>query len=131
MALPEVLIVDDDQLIRAMVRDALIDVPCDIREADSGDAALAAIAERNPAVVLLDLVMPGKSGLDVLKSLKGRASRVLVLSALDTEALVQQALASGAHGFLAKPIHPLDVQNLVRGALEAASRPPGATGMEG
>ena len=70
MALPEVLIVDDDQLIRAMVRDALSDVPCEIREADSGDAALAVIAERNPAVVLLDLVMPGKSGLDVLKSLE-------------------------------------------------------------
>ena len=132
MALPEVLIVDDDQLIRAMVRDALIDVPCDIREADSGDAALAAIAERNPAVVLLDLVMPGKSCLDVLKSLKGKPTRVLVLSALDTEALVQQALAGGAHGFLAKPIHPLDVQNLVRGALEAAhSRPPGATTLGG
>ena len=120
MALPEVLIVDDDQLIRAMVRDALGDVPCEIREADSGDAALAAIAERSPAVVLLDLVMPGKSGLEVLKTLKGGTARVLVLSALDTEALVQQALAGGAHGFLSKPIHPLDVQNLVRGALEAA-----------
>lgn len=120
MALPEVLIVDDDQLIRAMVRDALIDVPCEIREAESGDAALAAIAERKPAVVLLDLVMPGKSGLEVLKSLQGQGSRVLVLSALDTEGLVQQALASGAHGFLSKPIHPLDVQNMVRGALEAA-----------
>lgn len=120
MALPEVLIVDDDQLIRAMVRDALIDVPCEIREAESGDAALAAIAERKPAVVLLDLVMPGKSGLEVLTSLQGQGSRVLVLSALDTEGLVQQALASGAHGFLSKPIHPLDVQNMVRGALEAA-----------
>jgi len=120
MALPEVLIVDDDQLIRAMVRDALSDVPCEIREASSGDAALAAIAERSPAVVLLDLVMPGKSGLEVLKTIKGGKSRVLVLSALDTEALVQQALAGGAHGFLSKPIHPLDVQNLVRGALEAA-----------
>ncbi len=120
MALPEVLIVDDDQLIRAMVRDALSDVPCEIREADSGDAALAVIAERKPAVVLLDLVMPGKSGLDVLKSLQGKSIRVLVLSALDTEALVQKALASGAHGFLPKPIHPLDVQNLVRGALEAS-----------
>lgn len=119
MALPEVLIVDDDHLIRAMVRDALSDVPCEIREADSGDAALAVIAERTPAVVLLDLVMPGKSGLDVLQSIKGKGTRVLVLSALDTEALVQQALARGAHGFLAKPIHPLDVQNLVRGALEA------------
>lgn len=120
MPLPEVLIVDDDQLIRTMVRDALIDVPCEIREADSGDSALHAIAERNPAVVLLDLVMPGKSGLEVLSSLKGTRTRVLVLSALDTEALVQQAMASGAHGYLSKPIHPLDVQSLVRGALEAA-----------
>ncbi|MDP2274527.1 MAG: response regulator [Archangium sp.] len=123
MALPEVLIVDDDQLIRTMVRDALIDVPCEIREADSGDSALAAIAQRNPAVVLLDLVMPGKSGLEVLKLLKGRPTRVVVLSALDTEGLVQQAMADGAHGFLSKPIHPLDVQSLVRGALEAAASP--------
>jgi two-component system, chemotaxis family, chemotaxis protein CheY len=119
MSLPEVLIVDDDQLIRAMVRDALADVPCEVREADSGDAALAAIEQRKPAVVLLDLVMPGKSGLEVLKLLKGVGPRVLVLSALDTEALMQQAMSMGAHGFLAKPIHPLDVQNLVRGALES------------
>jgi two-component system chemotaxis response regulator CheY len=118
MSLPEVLIVDDDQLIRAMVRDALADVPCEVREADSGDAALAAIEQRKPAVVLLDLVMPGKSGLEVLKLIEGAGPRVLVLSALDTEALMQQAMSMGAHGFLAKPIHPLDVQNLVRGALE-------------
>ncbi len=122
MALPEVLVVDDDQLIRAMVRDALADVPCEVREADSGDAALAAIAERRPAVVLLDLVMHGKSGLEVLRDLQGKnGPRVLVLSALDTEALVQQALSLGAHGFLGKPIHPLDVQNLVRAELEAAA----------
>lgn len=119
MALPEVLIVDDDQLIRAMLRDALADVPCELREADSGDAALAAIEERRPAVVLLDLMMPGKSGLEVLKQINGKGSRVIVLSALDTEALVQQAMADGAAGFLPKPIHPLDVESVVRGALEA------------
>ena len=122
MALPEVLVVDDDQLIRAMVRDALADVPCEVREVDSGDAALAVIAQRAPAVVLIDLVMPGKSGLEVLKELQGKGGpRVLVLSALDAEPLVQQALSLGAHGFLSKPIHPLDVQNVVRAALEAAS----------
>lgn len=119
---PEVLVVDDDQLIRTMVRDALSDVPCEIREADSGDAALSIVSrEKPPAVVLLDLMMPGKSGLDVLTRIAER-SRVLVMSALDTEALVQQALKAGAHGFLAKPIHPLDVQNLVRAALEAPGR---------
>lgn len=121
MTQPQVLVVDDDQLIRAMVRDALSDVPCDIREADSGDAALRLVEQQKPALVLLDLVMPGKSGLEVLSSI-AKMSRVLVMSALDTESLVQQAMKAGAHGFLPKPIHPLDVQNLVRAALESASR---------
>lgn len=126
MSLPEVLIVDDDRLLRTMVKDALSDVPCTVREADSGDAALNAITEREPAVVVLDLVMPGKSGLEVLKALKpkGLKTRILVLSSLDTEALVQQAMADGAHGYLAKPIHPLDVQNVVRAALEAVGGSP-------
>lgn len=124
MALPDVLVVDDDQLIRAMVRDALADVPCSIHEADSGDTALAFISDRRPAVVLLDLVMPGKSGLEVLRQLGPKRPRIVVLSALDSEALVQQAMASGAHGFLGKPIHPLDVQNMVRAALEAAEVQP-------
>lgn len=122
MSLPEVLIVDDDRLMRVMLRDALADVPCVVTEADSGDSALAAITSRAPAVVLLDLVMPGKSGLEVLKLIKeqGIASRAIVMSALETEALVQQAMTDGATGFLSKPIHPLDVENMVRGALEAA-----------
>ncbi len=125
MSLPEVLIVDDDRLLRAMVKEALADVPCVVTEAADGDQGLKAIAERSPAVVLLDLVMPGKSGLEVLKALRATGGRrvVLVLSALDSEALVHQAMADGAHGYLAKPIHPLDLRNLVRGALEALGDP--------
>jgi two-component system chemotaxis response regulator CheY len=126
MSLPEVLIVDDDKLLRTMVREALADVPCLVTEAEDGDQGLAAIAARAPAVVLLDLVMPGKSGLEVLKALQGRGPRpvVLVLSALDSEALVQKALADGAQGYLPKPIHPLDLRNLVRGALEGVRGAP-------
>lgn len=119
----DVLIVDDDRLLRTMLADALADVPCTVREASSGDAALAAIAEKPPQVVLLDLVMPGKSGLDLLKTLSAKYPdmRVIVISSLDTESLVQQARSDGAHGFLSKPFHPLDVQNVVRAALEAAA----------
>ena len=123
MALPQVLIVDDDQLMRVMLKDALADVPCVITEADSGTAGLARAAEVKPAVMLLDLVMPGLSGMDLL----GRVTRdfphtaVVVLSSLDSESLVQQALDSGARGYLVKPFHPLDVQNLVRGVLEGHS----------
>ncbi len=122
MALPDVLIIDDDRLLRAMLREALSDIPCAVREADSGDSALAEIAKQEPAVMLLDLIMPGRSGLELLKTLTSRGvkTRILVISSLDTESLVQQALADGAHGFLVKPFHPLEVQNVVRGALEAA-----------
>ncbi|MBM4776316.1 MAG: response regulator [Archangiaceae bacterium] len=122
MSTPDVLIVDDDRLLRTMLKDALADVPCTVREADSGDAALAAVADKKPAVMLLDLIMPGKSGLDLLKTFSQQKlpMRIVVISSLDTESLVQQALADGAHGFLSKPFHPLDVQNVVRAALEAA-----------
>lgn len=122
MPTPDVLIVDDDRLLRTMLKDALADVPCTVREADSGDAALAAVAEKKPAVMLLDLIMPGKSGLDLLKTFSQQKlpMRIVVISSLDTESLVQQALSDGAHGFLSKPFHPLDVQNVVRAALEAA-----------
>ncbi len=123
-SLPEVLIVDDDRMMRVMLREALADVPCSITEAESGDAALHLITDRQPAVVLLDLIMPGKSGLDVLRALKTSvarpSSRILVLTALDSEPLVQQAMSDGAFGFLTKPLHRLDVANMVRGALEAS-----------
>ena len=72
MSLPQVLIVDDDRLLRAMLRDALEDVPCEIVEAESGDAALAVFEKAAPAVMFLDLIMPGRSGLEVLKQLNGR-----------------------------------------------------------
>ncbi len=120
MSLPDVLIVDDDRLLRTMLKDALADVPCNVREADSGDAAIVAIAEKQPHVMLLDLIMPGKSGLDLLKTFAGHGMRIVVISSLDAESLVQQALKDGAHGFLSKPFHPLDVQNVVRAALEVA-----------
>lgn len=121
MLTPDVLIVDDDRLLRTMLKDALADVPCSVREADTGDKALEAIDAKTPQVVLLDLVMPGKSGLDLLRVITERklGSRVVVVSSLDTESLVQQALKDGAHGFLSKPFHPLDVQNVVRAAIEA------------
>ncbi len=123
MALPDILIVDDDRLLRAMLKDALADVPCTVREADSGETALAAVTERAPRVLLLDLVMPGPSGLELLQRFTARKlpMRIIVISSLDTESLVQQALRDGAHGFLSKPFHPLDVQNVVRAALETSA----------
>jgi len=123
--LPEVLIVDDDALIRDMLKDALADVPCVVQEAESGDTAMAALQSKPPAVVLLDLVMPGVSGLDLLVGIVEKAlpTQVVIVSSYDTESLVQQALNQGAFGYVSKPFHPLDVQAVVRAALEKRAHP--------
>ncbi len=124
--LADVLVVDDDGLIRAMIRDALDDVPCEVRESASGKDAFNAIAAISPDVVILDLMLPDLSGLELLRHVRthAREAKVFVISALDSESLAQEALTQGAHGFLNKPFHPLDVQNLVRSALEKPRNAP-------
>jgi two-component system chemotaxis response regulator CheY len=116
-----VLIVDDDRFIRTAVRDALRDEPdLSLSEAEDGDEALAAVIAEQPAVVLLDLLMPRRSGLEVLSEMLRRSpgSRVIVMTSLQTDSLESLARESGAVGFLAKPFHPLELIAAVRRALE-------------
>ena len=123
MSVPVVLIVEDNQLTRTMLKDALKDVVCDVREVLDGDAAALEIEENPPAVMLLDLVLPKKSGSEVLKLVKAKklATRVLCNTAMDTQAMANQALDDGAHGFIGKPFHPLEVRSAVEGAIAAAT----------
>ena len=75
-----------------------------VAEAGDGRAALAAIREHRPDVALVDYRMPGMDGLDVVHAVErdGLSTRVIVLSAFDDAALVYQALAAGASGYLTK-----------------------------
>ena len=72
--------------------------------AGEGAAAVHVVAETKPDLVLLDLTMPGVSGLDALPAIKAAspASRVVVLSAMSRDDLVDAALAHGADGYLVK-----------------------------
>jgi DNA-binding NarL/FixJ family response regulator len=101
-----VLICDDHALVRAGIAKLLeaeggISV---VGEAAGGDEAVEMTRELTPEVVLLDVVMPGRSGIDVLPDLLavGSASRVLVLSMQDDPAYVREAFAAGANGYLLK-----------------------------
>ncbi len=119
MAGHRVLIVDDDQLIRMAVRDALADEPLDLSEASDGEEAISMIAAQRPALVLLDLLMPKKSGLEVLPEVSKLSpeTRVVVMSSMETESMVDFALAMGARAFVPKPFHPLEIIAAVRDAL--------------
>lgn len=121
MGQPVVLIVEDNLLSRTMLRDALKGVACEVVEAHDGDEALGVLEKSAPAVMLLDLVLPKRSGSEVLKLVKERKlrTRVLIISSMDTPAMAEQSLDDGAHGFIGKPFHPLEVRSAVEGALAA------------
>ncbi|HZH03444.1 MAG TPA: response regulator [Myxococcaceae bacterium] len=115
------LIADDDGFVRLTLKDALGNKGYHFLEARDGVEAVSACAEKAPSLVLLDLMMPNKSGLEALTELRERHPhlRILVMSSLDSDSLVQQALDAGAVGFVVKPFHPLEIAGAVEKALAA------------
>ncbi|MBZ4330476.1 response regulator [Corallococcus interemptor] len=119
--LPTLLLVDDDSFVRRILKDVIADTGIDLRllEAADGEEGLALAQKEQPAVMFLDLFMPKKSGLEVLGAIKSVSpeTRVLVISSMDAEPVVEQAIAAGAMGFVGKPFHPLEIAAAVRQAL--------------
>jgi excisionase family DNA binding protein len=108
---PRVLVIDDDPAIRFVVREAFGSVGFDVVEAGSALLGLDALDDEPPALVLLDIMMPGLDGFQVLKYLEQFEVDVpvLVFSALG-ERVKAKATEFGADDFVAKPF---DVRDLV------------------
>ena len=107
-----ILIVDDHPIVRAGVRRLLAAEPeMEVCEATNGREALTVFKELRPAVVILDLNLPGIGGLEVLARLKGvdPGARVLVLSMHDDETHVIRALRAGAAGYVTKNAPPKEL----------------------
>ena len=88
-------------------------------EASNGEEACRLAASHRPQVILLDLLMPKCSGLDALQKIRATSpeSRLIVISSLDADGVIQQTLAAGAHAFVAKPFHPLEIVAAVETAV--------------
>jgi two-component system chemotaxis response regulator CheY len=115
------LIVDDDRFVRVVLREALTGMNVRILEASDGEEALDVIAREQPSVVLLDLFMPRKSGLQVFADIRGQhpGTKIVIVSMMDSDPLVKQAIDAGAAGFIAKPFHPVEIISAVSRALGA------------
>ena len=115
-----VLLVDDDAVLRRALSQRLAHWGLSVEEAPDGDAALAAASRREFDLVFLDLSMPGKSGMDVLRALRdeGCPSDVVVLTAHGSVAAAVEALKLGAADFLQKPADFVILKNVVERALE-------------
>jgi two-component system chemotaxis response regulator CheY len=114
-----ILIVDDDAFVRSVLRDVLEGRGHALLEAEDGREALDVLGERSPQLVLLDLFMPRLSGMEALAMMRERwpSARVLVISSLESERLVAEALEAGAAGYITKPFHPLEITSAVDRAL--------------
>jgi CheY-like chemotaxis protein len=114
----KVLICEDEAELRDLMRLSLGDGEYDISEAADGDEAVELARSQHPDVVLLDLMMPGRSGLEVLHELRSdpafETTKIVMVTARvqpsDREAFAE----AGADVFLAKPFSPLHLETLVR-----------------
>src|SRR5262245_8436204 len=102
--MPRVLVVDDEPGVQESLR-MLLKEECEVVTAGSVDAALALLAEASPDLILLDLVMPGRSGFDLFAELSQQAAPppVIVLSGTRTIATAVEAMKLGAADYLTKP----------------------------
>jgi two-component system chemotaxis response regulator CheY len=115
-----ILIVDDSAMSRRMLRRILADAGHDVIEAEDGMVALEKYFLEKPAVVLLDLIMKGMTGMEVLQKIRelDTSARIIVASAdiqTSTRKLTEQA---GAVGFVTKPFIEKDLLGVLQGALE-------------
>jgi CheY-like chemotaxis protein/anti-sigma regulatory factor (Ser/Thr protein kinase) len=123
-----VLVVDDDRVTRHLLRSVLEKEGYAVTTAGDGSEALERARARGadaPDLILLDVWMPGMSGLDVLGRLReeGLAPRVVVMTSDDTPETLLQALRGQAFHFIAKPIDPPALVEMVEAALEAGGDP--------
>ncbi|MDA8130109.1 MAG: response regulator [Elusimicrobia bacterium] len=107
----KVLIVDDNEDIRGLIRAILESKGHTVAgEADDGDKAVKAFRELKPDAVLLDIIMPGKSGVDVLEELRAldQSVKIIMVTAVEQDEVNRRLLLIGASGIIYKPFSAAD-----------------------
>ncbi len=117
-----VLVVDDDPATRSLLEALLQQDGLETALAESGEQALEAVREFRPHLVLLDLMMPGMTGFEVVRRLKMAADTrtipIILVTALEDRTSRLQALQEGAEEYLTKPIDQTDLRMRVRNLLK-------------
>lgn len=115
----EILVVDDEEIVRHSFARSLESEYCNVEMACNGQDALRVLGERSFDVILLDLMMPGMSGMAVLKTIKKQwpESEVIIITGYPAVETAKEAVTLGAYDYLAKPAGPDDVINAANSAV--------------
>ena len=119
MARASILIVDDEPIVREAIRDWLVDAGYDVETAETGERGLEMAAERDFDLIILDVRLPGKTGIRVLEELKESKPDVkaMIITAYASPQMRTEATKLGALHYLSKPIAPDQLENIVEEAL--------------
>ena len=112
-ARPLVLVVDDDEMVRRLVRTVLEADDYHVIEARGGDEAFEVLESSDPALVVLDVMMPGMDGVEICRRLDHGALKVIMLTARDDPALETACMEAGADAFLTKPFSSVRLLDLI------------------
>ena len=116
----QIVVIDDDYAMRLSCRQILTKSGFEVETYEDGSAGLAGVAERRPALVVVDLKMPGLSGLDVIRRVREIDPLIvlIVITGYATVGTAVEAMQSGAYDFLPKPFKPDELRLIVKRALE-------------
>jgi two-component system KDP operon response regulator KdpE len=117
-----ILVIDDEPQIRRVVRNAVRDLDERIVEASTGQEGIDLAAAERPSVIVLDLGLPDRSGLEVCRDLRAfTAAPIIVLSARHSDADKVALLDAGADDYVTKPFSPAELQARIRARLRRAT----------
>jgi two-component system, OmpR family, KDP operon response regulator KdpE len=121
-ARPEILLIEDDHQIRKVLRALLVAEDYRLHEATAGGEGLAQASSRHPDLILLDLGLPDRDGVEIIREIR-RWSQIpiLILSARDREQDKIEALDAGADDYVSKPFAPGEVLARIRASLRRAA----------
>lgn len=117
-----ILIADDEEYLRTLIRTTLANPNQQIIEASNGNEALSLIASHNPDLLILDWIMPGKTGIQIIEELRqnnaANSAPVILLTARSQASDRSRANSLKVDAYLVKPFSPLELLNVVDRLLE-------------
>ncbi|CUS98420.1 response regulator [Candidatus Kryptobacter tengchongensis] len=114
----KILIVDDDITVQRLLEFVLRRFDVDVLIADNGDDAIDIIKKEKPDLIFLDVMMPGRNGIEVCREIRKepelKGSYIVMLTAKGEEAEVKDMFDSGADEYVPKPFSPSEIAEIVK-----------------
>ena len=116
-----ILIIDDDRMVRQILQSSLSRKGFDVHTAEDGTSGIELAQKQNVDVILLDWMMPGMNGMEVLKQLKKNDKTkhitVFMLTGKGSEEDIAQAIAGGSDDYIVKPFNTSEIDKTIRNKL--------------